>query len=78
MLGRTVEPSDLQYLTDEDIEEIGRWCCRALQARQHADVSLLCPTGGALTRVEKKRLQAAVQAQYGAPHVLSRQQVNPA
>lgn len=38
---RTVLPSDLQYLTDEDVEEIG----------------------GALTRVEKKRLQAAVQAQ---------------
>ncbi len=28
---------------------------------------LCAPSGGALTRVEKKRLQAAVQAQRGAP-----------
>ena len=31
MLGsarRTVLPSDLQYLTDEDLEEIGMLCCR--------------------------------------------------
>ena len=32
---------------------------------------LLCP-GGALTRVEKKRLQAAVKAQSGAPLLLAR------
>ena len=61
-------PSDLQYLTDEDIEEIGRLRHRASWTRPspYADVSLLFPTGGALTRVEKKRLQAAVQTQCGA------------
>ena len=62
-----MEPSDLQYLTDEDVEEMG--------TSRHADgvtaVLLICffctPSGGALTRVEKKRLQAAVQAARGAP-----------
>ena len=67
---RTVLPSDLQFLTDEDLEEIGRLCCRG--SAFMADLPLLYPTGGALTRVEKKRLQAAVQAQRGAPHLLSR------
>ena len=69
-------PSDLQFLTDEDVDEIGN--AKLLDRRlRSADVLLLCPTGGALTRVEKKRLQAAVQAQCGAPHLLS-QQVNAA
>ena len=64
-----VEPSDLQYLTDEDVEEIGRSCLWAarLRLRSDARLVLLCPPGGALTRVEKKRLQAAVQATRGAP-----------
>ena len=69
---RTVLPSDLQYLTDEDVEEIGMPCsaesCRLLLMLMH----LVHPTGGALTRVEKKRLQAAVKAQCGAPLLLSR------
>ncbi len=40
LAGANVLPSDLRYLTDEDIEEIG----------------------SGMTRVEKMRLQAALQA----------------
>ena len=57
-------PSDLQFLTDEDVDEIGNAKLSDRRLRS-ADVLLLCPTGGALTRVEKKRLQAAVQAACG-------------
>ena len=49
-LCRDILPSDLQYLTDENIEEIG----------------------GAMTHVEKMRMQAALQALCGAcgtPHL---------
>ena len=64
---RTVLPSDLQYLTDEDVEEIGMsgltWLCCADFPSGSA--------GGALTRVEKNRLQAAVKAQCGAPLFLA-------
>ena len=39
--GRTVEPSDLQFLTDEDVEEIGRPVCRAqLYAEQSIQLTL--------------------------------------
>ena len=58
---RTVEPSDLQFLTDEDVEEIGK---PSAEPRLYALLTLN-PAGGSLTRVEKKRLQAAVQAQCG-------------
>ena len=59
-------PSDLQYLTDEDVEEIGTPCMLCCQ-RQLFLLTFLYPAGGVLTRVEKKRLQAAVKAQCGAP-----------
>ena len=65
---RTVLPSDLQYLTDEDLEEIGNpSCCRRFFACCADDSFARLLAGGALTRVEKKRLQAAVQAARGAP-----------
>ena len=73
-------PSDLQYLTDEDIEEIGM-VILALPMPGHrctvVDVPLLPLVGGTLTRVEKKRLQAAVQATRGALlNALSREQLS--
>ena len=67
---RTVEPSDLQYLTDEDVEEIGVASCQSLGCAVLTG-AFCAPAGGALTRVEKKRLQAAVQATRGAPLPLS-------
>ena len=73
MLGsacRTVLPSDLQYLTDEDLEEIGMpSCCRFFACCADDSFARLL-AGGALTRVEKKRLQAAVQVARGAPPLL--------
>ena len=69
-----MQPNDLQYLTDEDIEEIGVPQCQNLAA---AVLTLSFMTGGALTRLEKKRLQAAVQAQCGAPPHGQRSLVRP-
>ena len=68
-------PSDLQYLTDEDLEEIGMpSCCRFFACCADDSFARLL-AGGALTRVEKKRLQAAVQATRGALlNALSREQ----
>ena len=60
-------PSDLQYLTDEDVEEIGMPCCCVSGCPVPTCGLRVRITGGALTRVEKKRLQAAVQAARGAP-----------
>ena len=64
-------PSDVQYLTDEDLEEIGMPCCQDFGCALLTTGSFTrLLTGGALTRVEKRRLQAAVQAARGAPPLL--------
>ena len=62
---RNVIPSDLQYLTDENIQELGmRFDCAAVAAvGDHS--RLLLRTGSAMTHVENMRLQAALQALQG-------------
>ena len=57
---RDAAPSDLQFLTEENIDEIGM---KAI----HPGVPLWLDTGGlsvgsAMTHVERMRLQAALQA----------------
>ena len=62
---RTVLPSDLQYLTDENVAEIGMRC-RFLHLSSASYNALLCGAGKAMTHIEKMRLQAAMQALRGA------------
>ena len=54
-------PSDLQYLTGDDIEELGM----APTIRTVLVVNSCMCTGGAMTRVEKMRLQSALQEARG-------------
>ena len=60
---RDAAPSDLQYLTDENIAEIGMRC-QLLQPRPASRFAV--PAGSAMTHIEKMRLQAALQALSGA------------
>ena len=60
---RDAGPSDLQYLTDENIAEIGMRC-QLLQPRPASRFAV--PAGSAMTHIEKMRLQAALQALSGA------------
>ena len=62
LAGRNVVPSDLQYLTDENIAEIGMRC-QLLQPRPASRFAV--PAGGEMTHIEKMRLQAALQALSG-------------
>ena len=64
-------PSDLQYLTDENIEEIGALLPHRQPALQLTLVLPTAPTGGAMTHVEKMRFQAALQALRGTDSALS-------
>ena len=58
-------PSDLQYLTDENIEEIGmRHDAHQTPPPQTAHSERIS-AGGAMTHVEKMRFQAALQALRG-------------
>ena len=59
---RDAAPSDLQYLTDENIAEIGMRC-QLLQPRPASRFAV--PAGTAMTHIEKMRLQAALQALSG-------------
>ena len=52
-------PSDLQYLTDDNIAEIGM-CCQLLQSSRASRSAV--PAESAMTHIEKMRLQAALQA----------------
>ena len=61
-MDRDAAPSDMQYLTDENVAEIGMRCSLCSRARPNA---LLC-VGRAMTHIEKMRLQAAMQALRGA------------
>ena len=65
VLCRDAAPSDLQYLTDENIDEIGMRC-RRLPLSSASCNALLCGAGKAMTHIEKMRLQAAMQALRGA------------
>ena len=60
---RDAAPSDLQYLTDENIAEIGTRC-QLLQPRPASRFAV--PAGSAMTHIEKMRLQAALEALPGA------------
>ena len=56
-------PSDLQYLTSDDIEELGM---RTRHSEPFWWLTLAhLASGGAMTRVEKMRLQAALQTMRG-------------
>ena len=55
----------MQYLTDENVDEIGMRC-RRLHLSLASCNALLCGAGKAMTHIEKMRLQAAMQALRGA------------
>ena len=61
LLRRDAAPSDMQFLTEENVDEIGKktvhpGCpCRL-------DTCGLMSAGGAMTHVERMRLQAALRA----------------
>ena len=59
---RDAAPSDLQYLTDENIAEIGTRG-QLLQPSPASRVAV--PAGSAMTHIEKMRMQAALQALSG-------------
>ena len=67
-------PSDLQYLTDENIEEIGAFMPHHQPALRltlaYCRHCISIPTGGAMTHVEKMRFQAALQALRGTNSIL--------
>ena len=56
---RDAAPSDLQFLTEENIDEIGMKAIRPGVLLRLDTASL--PTGSAMTHVERMRLQAALQ-----------------
>ena len=56
-------PSDLQYLTGENVEEIGVPC--PLANLRHTADSGRTSAGGAMTHVEKMRFQAALKTLRG-------------
>ena len=70
LAGRNVVPSDLQYLTDENIEEIGALLPHHQPALQLTLAHCTNITGGAMTHVEKMRFQAALQALRGTNSIL--------
>ena len=62
---RDAAPSDMQFLTDENVAEIGMRC-RRLPSSSASCNALLCGAGKAMTHIEKMRLQTAMQALRGA------------
>ena len=62
---RDAAPSDMQFLTDDNVDEIGMRC-RRLHLSLASCNALLCGAGKAMTHIEKMRLQAAMQALRGA------------
>ena len=56
-------PRDLQYLTDENIEEIG--APLPAYCEYPSETLGTTPAGGAMTHVEKMRFQAALQTLRG-------------
>ena len=63
-------PSDLQYLTDENVEEIGALLPHHQPALRLTLAHCTNITGGAMTHVEKMRFQAALQALRGTNSIL--------
>ena len=63
---RDAAPSDMQYLTDQNIAEIGMSLLASSAAALAALSAHTCMrAGAAMTHIEKMRLQAAVQALSG-------------
>ena len=63
---RDAAPSDLQYLTDENIAEIGvEHQVVSVADSCHRLIVAVC-AGTAMTHIEKMRMQAALQALSGA------------
>ena len=56
----------MQYLTDENIAEIGTPPCWLPRRLALSDRVLLC-AGSAMTHIERMRLQAAIQVLSGKP-----------